>query len=74
MDELKLNLETNFIRSLISKIIRKSIKKKIGSDLDILINQITIKSVDGKVHMHFDADAEITTQELMKLIKTIGLN
>lgn len=74
MDELKINFGTNFMRSMIAKIIRKLIKKKTGSEVDILINQIVVTGTDGKIHVHADIDAELTNQEFMKLIKSIGLD
>lgn len=74
MDVLKINLGTNFMRNTIAKIIKKLVKKKTGSEIDILINQISVTSTDGKIHIHADIDAEMTNQEFMKLIKSIGLD
>lgn len=74
MDILKINLGTNFMRNTIAKIIRKVIKKKTGSEIDVLVNQISVTSTDGKIHVHADIDAEMTNQEFMKLIKSIGLD
>lgn len=73
MDELKLNFGSDFMRKIIAKILRKVILKKTGSEVDILINQITVTGTDGKVHLHVDVDGELTNQEFLKLIKTLGL-
>lgn len=72
MDELKLSLRTNFMRNLVAKAIKKAIGKKLGTDLDILINDIKLTSIDGKIHIHADVDAEMTNENLLKLVQTFG--
>lgn len=74
MDELKLNLTTKFMRGILAKLIAKSIRKKLGCNVDILINEVKITAVDGKVHIHADLDGETTNEDLMKMVKTIGLD
>lgn len=74
MDELKLNITTAFMKHLIAKTISKIIRKKFGYSLDILLNQIEIKATDGKIRIHIDADAVTTNDDLLKMIKTAGLD
>lgn len=74
MDELKLNITTAFMKNLIAKTISKIIQKKLGYSLDILLNQIEIKATDGKIRIHIDADAVTTNDDLLKMIKTAGLD
>lgn len=74
MDELKLNITTAFMKNLIAKTISKIIRKKLGYGLDILLNQIEIKATDGKIRIHIDADAVTTNDDLLKMIKTAGLD
>lgn len=74
MDELKLNLTTNFMKNMIAKIAAKAIRKKLGCDIDILVNKVSVTAVDGKIHVHADVDAETTNENLMKLIKKVGLD
>lgn len=74
MDELKLNLTTKFMRGILAKFIAKAIRKKLGCNVDILINQISVTAVDGKVHIHADIDGETTNDDLIKMVKTIGLD
>lgn len=74
MDELKLNLTTNFMRGVVAKLIAKSIYKKSGHNIDILINQISVTAVDGKMRIHADVDGEISKDEFIKIIKSIGLD
>ena len=74
MDEMKLKLSSKFMRGIITNIISKAIYKKLGYNIDILLNEINIENVDGKMRIHVDADAEVTNDELRKLIKSIGLD
>lgn len=74
MDELKLNITTAFMKNLIAKTIAKMIRKKLGYSLDILLNQIEIKATDGKIRIHIDADAVTTNDDLLKMIKSAGLD
>lgn len=74
MDELKLNLTTKFMRGIIAKVIAKQIQKKLGCRIDILINQVSITANEGKILIHADVDAETTNEDLLKMIKTVGLD
>lgn len=74
MDELKLNLTTKFMKSIVAKFIARAIRKKLGCQIDVLVNQISVTAVDGKIHIHADLDAETTNEDLMKMVKTIGLD
>lgn len=70
MDEMKLSLTSRFMRTIITKLIRK----KLGCDIDIQFNDVEVSSVDGMVHLHVDVNADISHVELNKLIKSIGLD
>lgn len=73
MDELKLVLSTKFMRSLITKMLRKAIFKKTGYEVDIQINKIEITTHDGKVSFHMDANAELNSEDFVDIIKSNGL-
>lgn len=74
MDELKLKLSTKFMRGIVAKLISKALVKKLGYEIDILLNEIEVKTEDGKVHLHIDADAEIENSEFKKMLKSIGMD
>ncbi len=74
MDEMKIKLSTMFMKGIITKIIKKAILNKFGYNVDIQINEIEAKTIDGKIHFHVDVDAEINNSEFIKILKTIGLN
>ena len=50
------------------------IHKKTGYNVDIQLNEINTTIADGKTHLHVDVDAEIGKEELINILKSIGLN
>lgn len=72
MDEMK--IVSGFTRGIVSKLVRMALRKKIGYDIDIQLNDIKATVVDGKTHVHLDVDAELEKEELVKILKHIGLN
>lgn len=72
MDEMK--IVSKFTRGIISKAVRMIVHKKTGYDIDIQLNNVIVTIVDGKAHLHLDADAEVDKDELTKVLKSIGLN
>ena len=73
MDELRLRLSTKFMRGIITNILSKIIRNKLGYDIDIQLNEIEIRTEGGKVRLHADVDAEVSNEEFMKIVKSVGL-
>ena len=73
MDELKVILNTKFMRGMVTKIIAKAILKKSGYQVDIDLNEISVEVVDGKAHLHVNADAAINTTDLLDIVKSNDL-
>ena len=71
MDELKLNLSSKFMRGIITKLISKAVYKKTGYKIGIELNNINVEVINGRAHIHINADAEIDNDELMKIVRTI---
>lgn len=71
MDEMKLNLTTKFMKGMVTKIIASIIRKKLGFNIDIQLNNVTIEATDGKVYLHANVDAETTNEEFTKIVKSI---
>lgn len=71
MDEM--NIGSKFMRGIVEKLIKRTIKKKFGYDLDIQINGLNVKYIDGKAKLHLDVDAELDKNELTKILKQAGL-
>jgi len=71
MDEMKIG--SKFTTSIVSKLVNLAIRKKLGYDIGLELNTIEATVIDGKTHVHLDADAELEKDELMKILKSIGL-
>ena len=71
MDELKLNLSSKFVRGIVTKLISKAVYKKTGYKIGIELNNINVEVINGRAHIHINADAEIDNDELMKIVRTI---
>ena len=69
-----MRIVSKFTRGIISKAIKMLIRKKTGYDVDIQLNEVTTTIADGKTHLHVDVDAEIGKDELINILKSIGLN
>ena len=71
MDELQLNLSSKFMRGIVTKLISKAVYKKTGYKIGIELNNINVEVINGRAHIHINADAEIDNDELMKIVRTI---
>ncbi len=72
MDEM--NIVSKFTNGLVSKAIRMVLKHKLGYDIDIQLNELKTKIVDGETHAHVDLDIKIDKEQLTKILKEVGLN
>lgn len=72
MDEMK--IVSKFTTNVISKLVKMVLRKKLGYDIDIQLNEIKTTITDGKTHVHLDVDAELDKEELLKILKNVGLN
>ena len=72
MDEMR--IVSKFTRGIISKALKMVVHKKTRYNVDIQVNEITTTINDGKTHLHVDVDAELERDELIKILKSIGLN
>ena len=71
MDEMK--IKSKFTTSIISKLTNLAIRKKLGYDVNLSLNNINATVVDGKTHVRLDVDMDLNKDELMKILKNIGL-
>ena len=70
MDEMKIS--SKFTRMLLSKLAKGVLHKKLGYNVDIQLNELNASISDEKAHVSIDAD--MSKEELMKILKKIGLN
>lgn len=71
MDEMKIG--SNLMKKLIAKLIKMAVKNKLGYEVDIQLSELHATIIDGQAHIHLNADAEISKDELIKIIKKTGL-
>lgn len=71
MDEMKIG--SKFTTNIISKLIAMVIRKKFGYEVELKLNEVDATVIDGKTHVHLDIDAELDKEELIKILKSIGL-
>jgi len=71
MDEMK--IVSKFTTNIISKLVARMLRKKLGYEVDIQLNEVKTTVTDGKTHIHLDVDAELEKEELLKILKSIGL-
>lgn len=71
MDELKLNLSSKLMRGIVTKLISKAVYKKTGYKIGIELNNINVEVINGRAHIHINADAEIDNDELTKIVRAI---
>lgn len=71
MDEMKIS--SKFMRNLVAKLVKRAVKKKVGYEVDIQLNELTATVTDGTAHVHLNIDAELNKDEFTKILGTIGL-
>lgn len=69
MDEL--NIVSGFTRTLISRMVRKILRDKTGSDIDLRFNHFKVTIVEDRACIHVDLDADISKSDLMNLTKNL---
>ena len=70
MDELKIAINSAFMKRIIKTVLSKAIEKKLGYKIVIQVNEIKANVTGGMVELHLDIDGQTTTDELGKLLKS----
>lgn len=71
MDELKMKLSTKFMRNLLAGYISRVLRKKLGHEIVVDIEEVSIETIDGKVKVHLNVDAEVSNDEFMRIVKRL---
>ena len=69
MDKLTIHLNTDFMKSLVAKLISKIIRKQIGCDVSIYLNDISLTHSDGKIRITADIGGEMKSDDFAKIVK-----
>lgn len=71
MDEMRIG--SKFITGIISKLLVTVVKQKLGYNIDLKLNSVNATVGDGKAHVHLDIDAEVSNEEIMRILSGVGL-
>lgn len=71
---MRLKLSTKFTKGIVAKLISKAVSKKLGLQIDIQFNELEAMSNDDKILVHADLNGEISKEDLVKILKSIGLD
>lgn len=71
MDELKMKLSTKFMRNLLAGYISRALYKKLGCEIGVDIQEVSIETADGKVKVHLNVDADMKNEEFMRIVKRL---
>lgn len=68
MDGMK--IESKFLTGVISKILERTIKRKLGYQTDIRVNAVNVTfTEDGNAHAHLDVDCGMSKDEFLNILK-----
>lgn len=68
-----MRIESKFTTNIVSQLIKVVLRKRLGYNVNIQLNEMKTTITDGKTHVHLDMDAELDKDELAKILKNIGL-
>lgn len=71
MDEMKLNLGSRWMRKLASKLIVKFIKKQLGINTQLDLNELKFTYINGDVVIKTDLEFRLDKQDAKKLLTKI---
>lgn len=64
-------IKSQFIKSMISRLIRKAVQKNTNYAVRLKINEIGLVVTGRKVHIHIDADGVLNKNDFSKILKFI---
>lgn len=73
MEKDELKIPKWIAQGILSQIGRKFLKKKFGYDIDVQIENIMVTQDGDKAHMALAVNADVSMEELMKILKAYDL-
>ena len=74
VDEMRVNLKTNFMRNIVAKLISRAIYKKYGYKVNIQLNDVDLWSIDGDTTIKLNIEARLNSEEFNKIMKSIEMD
>lgn len=66
MDHMIIN--SKFMRGLIAKVTKRMVKKKLGYEIDITLNNLAITYEEGKAHIHTSVDLDVDKEVIESIV------
>ena len=70
---MEMKLFSGLLKGAVSKALELALKKKTGYQADIQVNEFHAHFKDGRAHAHISIDAEMSQDELRKILSSVGL-
>lgn len=67
-DELKVSLKSKMLTSFLNGVIKKVVKSKLGIDIDICINGISVEKKGDRYLASINALADVAENDVYKLV------
>ena len=65
-------IETGFVQSILARVVKKTVSKKIGVNLDLNFNDPISVQFDGEQALvHLNVNAKMSKEDLGKLVKDL---
>lgn len=71
MDEMKLNLGTRFMRKIAAKLLVKFVKKQLGVNVQLDLNELKFTYLNGDVVIKTDLELKLDKMEAKKILKQL---
>ena len=68
-----INLRTKSMRTVVSKLISKTIKSKAGYEVDVQLGELNVSFEDGEITVKANLEAKLNKEEFMRILKSQGL-
>ena len=69
-----MNIKSKFLTGIISKVVSRVLRKKLGYDINVRVNEVETTVGEYRTRVHLNLDAEMSKDELVKLLSNLGLD
>lgn len=70
---MEMKLFGDLMRGAVSKALGMALKMKTGYSAELTVNEFNARVKDGRAHAHINIDADMTQDELKKILSSVGL-
>lgn len=70
---MEMKLFSGLLKGVASKALSMALKAKTGYQADITVNEFNAHVKDGRAHVHLNIDADMSQDELKKILASVGL-